>query len=113
MPTSSRFVIPVLIAGALIGTAGIAISASSSPNQNNRAEQALQTSDGNSIVVVSEGGSAKAFAGNGRTPLKDGTYKLTNGGTIKVRGGKVVWDAFGAIEKMKRGGMLTSSDPIG
>jgi hypothetical protein len=115
MPTHSRLTVPVLVAGALLGATGIAMSAGPATEHAQRIEQTLQTPGGNSIVITSEGGAAKAFsvAGNNRTPLRDGTYKLTNGGSIKVRNGKVVWDAFGAIEKMKRGGMLTSSDPIG
>ena len=47
-----------------------------------------------------------------RTPLADGTYKLNNGGAIRVRGGEIVWDAFGAIDRLKKG-QKSAEAPIG
>jgi hypothetical protein len=38
-----------------------------------------------------------------KTPLVDGTYKLNNGGAIRVRGGEIIWDAFGVIDRLKKG----------
>ena len=35
--------------------------------------------------------------------LADGAYSLTNGGAIRVRGGRIVWDAFGVVDKLQRG----------
>lgn len=38
-----------------------------------------------------------------RIPLADGVYALSNGGAIRVRGGRIVWDAFGVVDKLNRG----------
>jgi hypothetical protein len=41
---------------------------------------------------------------NGRqVPLHDGTYRLTNGGAIRVINGIIVWDAFGVIDQLNKG----------
>ena len=70
-------------------------------------EHTVTTLRGRTIVVRAEG---RVFIAN----APDGNYKLTNGGAIRVRGGKVVWDAFGAVNRLKtgrwRGG---STDPTG
>jgi len=69
--------------------------------------QTLTTLRGKKIIVRAEG---QVFAAN----APDGEYKLTNRGAIRVRGGKVVWDAFGAVQRLKaakwRGGY---ADPVG
>ncbi|MBV9993714.1 MAG: hypothetical protein JO127_00745 [Caulobacteraceae bacterium] len=36
-------------------------------------------------------------------PLADGTYRLTNGGAIRVQEGRIVWDAFGVVDKLAKG----------
>jgi hypothetical protein len=51
-----------------------------------------------------------------RTPLADGTYKLNNGGAIRVRGGEIIWDAFGVIDRLnaqKSKGQKVAEAPIG
>ena len=35
--------------------------------------------------------------------LADGAYNLTNGGAIRVRRGRIVWDAFGVVDRLNRG----------
>jgi hypothetical protein len=37
------------------------------------------------------------------TPLADGQYRLTNGGAIRVANGRIVWDAFGVVDRLDRG----------
>ena len=44
-----------------------------------------------------------------KTPLADGTYRLNNGGAIRVRGGAIVWDAFGVIDRLKSGQKLAEA----
>ena len=77
-------------------------------NVSNSGEHTVTTKNGKTINVKVEG---KSYTTN----LADGTYKLTNGGAIRVRGGKVVWDAFGAVKRLKSGrwkpGMIV--DPTG
>jgi hypothetical protein len=71
-------------------------------------EHSVTTTDGTTIHVKVEG---KSYTAN----VADGTYKLTNGGAIRVRGGKVVWDAFGVVKRLKTGRWKSgmSIDPIG
>jgi hypothetical protein len=59
-------------------------------------EQTVTTKAGKTIQIKVEG---KWYTAN----VADGTYKLTNGGAIRVRGGKLVWDAFGAVNRLKTG----------
>jgi hypothetical protein len=47
-----------------------------------------------------------------KVDLKDGTYRTTNGGAIRVRGGVIVWDAFGVIERLRKG-QGTATAPVG
>ncbi len=93
-----------------------ACSSTAVDDQTSAAPQALQTTDGVAIVAVHDGGRGyQAFAENAgrRTALEDGTFRLTNGGEIRVQGGRIVWDAKGAIERMQRNGLTLASDPIG
>ena len=49
-----------------------------------------------------------------KVPLANGTYQLNNGGAIRVRGGVIVWDAFGVIERLKVPGATAHDvDPDG
>ncbi len=68
--------------------------------------QVLQLTDGTKVNAIFNQGS-RSFS----VALKDGTYKLSNGGAIRVQGGKIVWDAFGAIDKLRRG--AAAPNPIG
>ena len=75
--------------------------------QTKTTEQRLTTTDGTKIVATLAGKEFKVFteAGVKRTPLKDGEYTLPNGGAIRVKGGTITWDAFGAVERVKRTGV--------
>src|SRR5687767_4512082 len=66
-------------------------------------DQALQLTDGTKIVAVLDENTLRVMAVvvQSKSVLKDGTYKLTNGGAIRVKDGVIVWDAFGAVEKLK------------
>ena len=51
-----------------------------------------------------------------KVDLQDGIYKTTNGGAIRVKGGVIVWDAFGVIERLniqKRKGQGVAEAPVG
>ena len=48
-----------------------------------------------------------------RLPLRDGSYRLRNGGAIRVEHGEIVWDAYGVIAKLRAGEINASVDPIG
>jgi hypothetical protein len=77
-------------------------------NVSTSGEQTVTTKNGKTIQVKVEG---KSYTTN----VADGNYKLTNGGAIRVRGGKIVWDAFGAVKRLQSGrwkpGMFV--DPTG
>jgi hypothetical protein len=66
-------------------------------------DQVLQLTDGTKIDAVFEKKtrSFKAIVAQSKGALKDGTYKVTNGGAIRVKDGVIVWDAFGVIERLK------------
>jgi len=74
--------------------------------QHNGEKQTLQTKNGKTIVVTAEG---NVFT----TDVPDGTYKLTNNGAVRVRGGKVVWDAFGTVRRLRAGSWRGFTDPTG
>src|SRR5438067_2382086 len=65
-------------------------------NVSSSGEHTVTTTDGTTIHVTVKG---KSYTAN----VADGTYKLTNGGAIRVRGRKVVWDAFGAVKRLQSG----------
>ena len=51
-----------------------------------------------------------------KAPLADGTYQLNNGGAIRVRGGVIVWDAFGVIDRLNaqaKKGQRVAEGPAG
>lgn len=61
----------------------------------------------NQRLAITGGGTVNAVFDNKartfRVNLRDGVYKTDNGGAIRVRNGLIVWDAFGAVERLKRG----------
>ena len=69
-------------------------------------DHTVTTTEGKNVVVKVNG---KWFTAD----LPDGTYKLTNGGSIRVRNRKVVWDAFGAAHRLKTGHWRGFTDPTG
>lgn len=83
-----------------VGTAWLAVLAAAAPPVPVR-EQALRTVDGKKIVATIEGQTVRARPEVGGA-LADGTYKLDNGGEIRVRRGEVVWHAFGTVERLKK-----------
>jgi len=86
--------------------AGIFTVAHSRPVSSNSQEHTVTTTEGKTITVKVK---RREFTAN----APDGTYKLTNGGAIRVRGGKVVWDAFGAVRRHKTGQWKGVADPLG
>ena len=48
-----------------------------------------------------------------KADMADGTYKLANNGAIRVRGGKVLWDAFGTVRRLRAGSWRGFTDPTG
>jgi hypothetical protein len=65
--------------------------------------QTLQTVRGVTIHQVFDPVSRTVSASANGRPLKDGVYKIVNGGSIRVKGGIIVWDAFGVISKLNSG----------
>lgn len=67
----------------------------------------VTTTVGTKIRMSYEPGSRRFYAwvqrGKLMVPAADGTYKLTNGGAIRVKAGEIVWDAFGVVEKVNAG----------
>jgi hypothetical protein len=85
----------------------VAVLAQPRAQQTRSRDQVLTTTDGRKVVAH--------FDGRGYSVrLRDGQYKTTNGGAIRVQGGKIVWDAFGAIEKLKHqgAGRIQVIDPL-
>ena len=80
----------------LFAAAGILYGGSPSPVGFKSGDHTVTTTDGKTIQVKVKGRSYTA-------DVADGTYKLTNGGAIRVRRGKVVWDAFGAVKRLRSG----------
>ena len=91
----------------LIGSALVALCAAVAFGQaSNPSNQSLQVIGGPRIEAVFDR-DAKTF----KVDLKNGTYKLDNDGAIRVRGGVVVWDAFGVVDKIKKGQGTTEIPP--
>jgi hypothetical protein len=81
---------------ALVFAAAGIIYANSGEVRSQNGDHTVKTTKGKTIHVGIKG---KSYTAN----VADGTYKLTNGGAIRVRGGKVVWDAFGTVNRLKKG----------
>lgn len=69
------------------------------------AVQPLKTAEGWWLAAEVHGDQILAFINTpqGRVLLADGQYKLANGGAIRVKDGRVVWDQFGIVEKFNQG----------
>jgi hypothetical protein len=85
-----------VLAGILYGGSPQRKVSKGGQNVSSSGEHTVTTKAGKTIQVKVEGKSYTA-------DVADGTYKLTNGGAIRVRSGKVVWDAFGAVKRLKTG----------
>jgi hypothetical protein len=84
------------VAGMLYGGEPQRIVSKVRQNVSTSGEQTVTTKNGKTIQVRVEG---KSYTAN----VADGTYKLTNGGAIRVLSGKIVWDAFGAVKRLQSG----------
>jgi hypothetical protein len=127
-----RFTVALAAASAVLVVTGLTIrSSEAQPSALTRQGSAVQpgaaarvrmervihtfphkTHDGQAFETRFDGKNFHAVTAGG-TPLKDGDYKLDNGGAIKVRGGLVVWDAFGAVDAFKRTGIAKGISPDG
>jgi hypothetical protein len=83
---------PAIKKGPSIAPGGIAPAALPTPSLQT---QSLATANGTAFNAVFDRNSSTFKA-----PLADGTHKLNNGGAIRVRGGVIVWDAFGVIDRL-------------
>ncbi|MDZ7842880.1 MAG: sterol desaturase family protein [Gammaproteobacteria bacterium] len=65
----------------------------------------LRGVNGLKLCVYIKDGEFITFTGSlkQRKPVRDGHYKLTNGGAVKVRNSRIVWDAFGVVERYQNG----------
>jgi hypothetical protein len=103
-----RYAAALAAAAAMLAMAGVAaVSSSAATKQKTYPVHSLTTSDGTRFVQTYDG---RNFHARG---LRDGTHRLTNGGAIRVRGGIIVWDAFGVVARSKRGTAVADLDPTG
>jgi hypothetical protein len=115
-----RFIVPLAVAGAVLVVTGLTIESSEAQTSalgKVRGEKVVRsfphkTHDGQTFETRFDGKNFHAVTSSG-APLKDGDYKLDNGGAIKVRGGLVVWDAFGAVDVFKKTGLVKGISPDG
>ena len=107
-----KFAVPLVVAGAVLAVAGVTVSRGAAPNYP---VWTLTTREGTKVLQTFDGRHFHALVPSprGNVPLKDGEYKLTNGGAIKVRGGRIVWDAFGVVEKFEKRGLASYVDSVG
>ena len=100
-----RLSIPVIAVAALLGATVMAVHGGLAGG-GKPADQVLYTAGGAKVLATFDGQGYKALASKAgaQAPLADGYYKLSNGGAIRVKAGKIVWDAFGAIERLKSRG---------
>src|SRR5437764_376364 len=114
MSQLEKFAVPLLVAGAVLTIAGVT-AVSSSAAAPKYPVHTLTMTNGTKILQTFDGRTFHALVPGprGNTPLKDGEYKLTNGGAIKVQGGRIVWDAFGVVEKFEKSGLASYTDPSG
>jgi len=106
-----------IVTAILCGFAGIALSPHAARTASQQwGDEILYLTDGTKIVAVlnEKTRSFMAVAAKDKSALKAGTYKLTNGGAIVIgEDGVIVWDAFGAVEKLKREGLTSGPTGLG
>ena len=107
-----KFAVPLVVAGAVVAVAGVTVSSGAAPKYP---VHTLTTSEGTKVLQTFDGKSFHALVSGprGNVPLNDGRHKLANGGEIEVRGGRIVWDAFGVVEKFEKRGLASYTDPSG
>ena len=98
-------------AALLLGSTAATLSGSAAADKKwEKWDQSLQGTDGTRILATFDGKDYKAVVvvtgAKKAAPLRDGEYPLANGGAIRVKGGKIIWDGFGVIEKVKRDGSV-------
>jgi len=112
--------VALAVAGAVLAVTALAMG-DSNAQLNGLAKERIgkvihtfphKTRDGQAFETRFDGKNFHAVTSSGAA-LKDGDYKLDNGGSIKVRGGLVVWDAFGAVDVFKRTGLVKGVSPDG
>jgi hypothetical protein len=110
MSQVGKFVVPLMVAGAVLAVAGVTVA--SGQIRQTPVVHNLTTTDGTKIITRFDGKDthARIPGPGGEVPLRDGDHKLTNGGSIKVVGGRVHSDAFGVVNNFQRKGIL---DPDG
>jgi hypothetical protein len=102
-----RLTVAVIVAGsmAVVGFDVVAATDHSAISTFNG--RSLHTTDGVTIHqnFNKSDGTVSVFtsSSSGRTPLNDGVYKINNGGSIRVKGGKIVWDSFGVVSRLSAG----------
>ena len=98
-----KFAVPLAVAGAVLAVTGITI-VSGDAAQGTIIVHNLTTTDGTKIITRFDGKDthARIPGPGGEVPLRDGDHKLTNGGAIKVVGGRVHSDAFGMVNNFNR-----------
>lgn len=114
MSQLGKFAVPLAVAGALLAVAAVTVVSSGAATRTYPVHT-LTTSTGTKVLQTFDGKSFHALVRGprGNVPLKDGEYKLTNGGAIRVKGGRIVWDAFGVVEKFEKRGLASFTDPSG
>lgn len=105
--TPLRVVGVFLVAAALAGGIGNARG-----SENTRAESSaikrfnqrtLHTVNGVTIHELFDPKSRTVSASAHGRPLIDGAYKMVSGGSIRVKGGIIVWDSLGVIARLTSG----------
>ena len=101
-----KYAVPLLVAGIAASVVGLTVAQNLKAQDRPRLKATdeykgsplfvLLTTNG---IKVHQTGDYHALEYGTNTLLKDGRYKLTNGGEILVNGGRIVWDAFGVVQR--------------
>lgn len=111
-----RFAVPLVVFGGVLGAFGLAKNARGEARAEARHPvHLLKTKSGITFQQTFDGKKLHAVvqSAQGNVPLRNGQYKLTNGGEIKVQDGIIVWDAFGVVEKVSKGAPNAIVDDVG
>ena len=105
MKTAVRNYLLIASVASLFVLAGV-LNGGESQKKPNPRDHTVTTKAGKTVHVTVRG---KTYVAE----LADGTYDLTNGGSIRVKDGVLVWDAFGAVERLRNGTAKEFGDPPG
>jgi hypothetical protein len=109
---SVRDLTPLIVAGVFIAAATLASGfgdAKESHDDGHSAavkrfnQRTLHTVDGVTIHQAFNPDSRTVSVSSHGRPLKDGAYKIDNGGSIRVTGGRISWDSLGVIARLNSG----------